>query len=88
LIGFLAYTSIVATMTLSYLGMPWWTALFGAAVLASISIAEQQKLRPRFAAVGATDVLLMGALASLANALLAAGGAFAMGRLIGWAAAF
>jgi len=74
-------------MISSFVGAPVWTALLGAAVLASISVVEQRKLRLRLAAVGATDMLVMSGLASLANALITAGAAFAVGRLINWAAA-
>ncbi len=75
----LAYLTIVATAFASLLGAPWWVALIGGTVLASMSIFEQQKLRTRFAAVGANDMLAMAGLASLANGWMAGAAAWALG---------
>ncbi len=80
----IAYICIVLSAALGYLNGPWWTALFVGLAIALLGIAEQQKLRARFAAVGATEVLMAASLASVANALVTVGGAFVMGRLVRW----
>jgi hypothetical protein len=81
----LAFICIISVATIGYFNGTPWSIVFAALALALMSIAEQQKLRARFAAVGATDVLTLAGLASLVNACLAAGAAYIMGRVIGWA---
>jgi hypothetical protein len=81
----LAYGCIIIVATTGYFNGTFWSVLVGGLALALTSIIEQQKLRARFAAVGATDVLAFAGLASLANACLTAGAAYIMGRTIGWA---
>lgn len=80
----ITYICIIASAAVGYLNGPWWTALLAGLALALLSVAEQQKLRARFTAVSATDVLMVAGLASLANAMAASGGAFVMGRLVRW----
>lgn len=80
----IAYICIVASAAVGYFNGPWWTALLAGLALALLSVAEQQKLRARFATVGATEVLMVAGLATLANAFLTMGGAYVMGRLIRW----
>jgi hypothetical protein len=79
-----AYTFIIVSAAVGYFNGPWWTALPCGMALASLSIAEQQKLRSRFAAVGSSEVLMVAGLAGFANALLIAGGAHVMGRAVSW----
>ena len=78
----LTYAIIVCT-ALTGLAGPWPVALIGGLFLSLISIREQQKLKARFAAVNASDVLTMSALASLATGCMTATAAFALGRLVG-----
>lgn len=80
----IAYIFIVASAAVGYFNGPWWTALLAGLALALLSVSEQQKLRTRSAAVGAMEVLMAAGLASLANAMVASGGAFVMGRLVRW----
>lgn len=79
-----AYACIIVSAAVGYFNGPWWTALLGGMALASLSITEQQKQRSRFAAVGASEVLMVAGLAGFANALLIAGGAYVMGRAVSW----
>jgi hypothetical protein len=84
LMSILAFAAVAATMILSFFGAPVWTALFGAAVLAAISLSDQHGLRLRLTPIGSADILLMGGLASLASACLAAGAAYGVGRVLSW----
>ena len=43
----LAYLSILITMLLGFGGAPWWTALFGASVLATLGLMEQSRYYDR-----------------------------------------
>ncbi len=79
----LGYAIVVSTALLALAGAPWWSALVGGCALSLISIWEQEKLRARFAAVGASDMLTVSALASLATACMATSAAFALGRVVG-----
>jgi hypothetical protein len=80
----LNYVCIITIAAIGYFGGTPWSILVGGLGLALTSLAQQQRLRPRFAAVGATDVLALAGLASFANACLAAGGAYILGRVVGW----
>ena len=84
MIGFLAFVPIFVTMVLSFFGAPWWSAVLAGVVLASISVTEQQRLRPRFVAVGATEMLTMSALSSLATSCFVTAAAFGLGRAFSW----
>jgi hypothetical protein len=77
----LAYCTIVATSIAGYLGFSWPAFLCGGGMLALISILEQRKLRARFAAIGATDMLAMAGFASLGYSVLAAVAAYGLGVL-------
>ena len=78
-----SYTVLVCTALAGLLGAPWWLALITGSAVSLSSIRQQQKLRARFAAVDALDVLAVSGLASLATGCLAAAAAFALGRLVG-----
>ncbi len=80
----LAYFCIVLSAAIGYFSGPWWLSLLPGLVLAIFGIAEQQRLRPRFAAVQATEVLMISGAASLLNGLLTAGASYIMGRAVGW----
>jgi hypothetical protein len=79
----LTYFALVLTSLAAVIGSPWWVALGAGAAISLVSIWEQQKLRARFAAVGATDVLTTSALAALATGCIGALGAFMIGRVVG-----
>jgi hypothetical protein len=61
------------------LGLPFWVFLPGGVSLSLISLWDQEKLRPRFAAVGATSMLASANLASLADSCLVTGAAWCVG---------
>lgn len=77
------YAALVLTSLSAMLGAPWWVALVSGTAISLLSIGEYQKLRARFAAVGATDMLTTSALAGFATACISAVAAFALGRLVG-----
>ena len=66
-------------------GAPFWAALLGGTVLALIEVVEQDKLRSRFAAIGASDVLATAHLSALAVGWLAGTAAWCLGRFSLWA---
>ena len=61
------------------IGLPFWTFLAGGLCLSLISMWDQEKLRPRFVAVGATNMLTMANLAGLADSCFVAGAAWGVG---------
>jgi hypothetical protein len=79
----LTYAALVLTSFAAVAGAPWWFALATGTVISLVSIWDQQKLRARFAAVGASDVLATSALASLATGCIGALAAFVLGRTVG-----
>jgi hypothetical protein len=81
----LLYVLAVATAIAGLLQWPLWTALIGGTAIALVHIVEEAKLRTRFAAVGASDVLTAAHLASLAMGWLAGLAAWALGRFCWWA---
>ena len=82
-LSILAYISVLLTMLCGVAGAPWWIAIVGGAVLAAIGIAEQNKLRPRLAAVGASEMVMLAGAGGVVNGCLAAGAAFGLGKFIG-----
>ena len=81
----LLYVFCFATACAGLLQWPAWTALIGGSVIAAVSIAEQAKLRARFAAIGAGDVLMTAHLACLATGWLAGIACWGLGRFSWWA---
>jgi hypothetical protein len=61
------------------LGVSFWVFMACGISLSLISLWDQEKLRPRFAAVGATSMLTMANLASLADSCLVTGAAWCVG---------
>jgi hypothetical protein len=74
--------TIALTAAAGLLRAPWWLTLFGFAALTLLSLQEHRRLRPRFAAVGALDVLDRGAWTSAGHCLLAAATAYGWGQLV------
>jgi hypothetical protein len=81
----LLYVFSIATACAGLLQYPIWTALVGGTAIAAVSIAEQVKLRPRFATVDARDVLTTAHLACLATGWLAGIASWGLGRFSWWA---
>ena len=81
----LLYIFSIATACAGLLQWPVWTALIGGTAIAAVSFAEQAKLRPRFAAVDASNVLTTAHLACLATGWLAGLAAWGLGRFSWWA---
>jgi hypothetical protein len=81
----LLYFFCIATACAGLLQYPVWTALIGGTAIAAVSIAEQAKLRARFAQVGASDVLTTAHLACLATGWVAGVASWALGRFSWWA---
>ncbi len=78
----IAFLAILATSLAAFAGAPVWAVIPGVLVLTTISILEQRKLSARFAAIGASYMLTMAAWESAGNALLACGGAYAVGTIV------
>lgn len=78
----IAYLSILFTALAAFAGAPLYAILPGAAVLLSISLREQRKLSPRFAAIGASYMLTMAAWQSAGEALIAVGAAYGLGAVV------
>ena len=79
----ISYSTIVFTAFAGLVSAPWWFAVISGCALSLIGIWEQQKLRARFAAVGASEMLTASALASLATACITTGAAYILGRVVG-----
>lgn len=77
--GATAYCTLLGIGLGAYFGLNWSILLLGTAVLATMSIVEQQQYRPRLAALGRADFLQTTAMASVGNALLASAAAYAVG---------
>jgi hypothetical protein len=77
---------VLATLTLiagtGALFAPLWLAIGGFALLLFFSLWDQHRLRPRFAAVGALDILDKGAWVSAGHCVLAAAAAYGWGLLV------
>lgn len=76
----IAYLAIFFTAVAALAGAPIWVAVFGAAMLFTLSLVEQRRLKGRFAEIGSSYVLTLAAWQSAANALTASGAAY----LLGW----
>ena len=81
----LLYVFAFATAVAGLLQWPLWIALVGGTAIALVNIAEEAKLRPRFATVGASDVLTTAHLACLATGWFGGLAAWALGRFSWWA---
>lgn len=81
----LLYIFCIATACAGLLQYPVWTALIGGTAIAAVNIAEQTKLRTRFAEVGASDVLTTAHLACLATGWVAGVASWGLGRFSWWA---
>src|SRR5262245_6098823 len=79
------YGLVVATAITGLLHWPVWAAVVGGTAIGLVNIAEETKLRARFASIGANDVLTTAHLASLATGWLAGLAAWALGRFSVWA---
>jgi hypothetical protein len=77
----LATTVVVGSALAGLLGLPFWAFLAAGSALSLISIWEQEKLRPRFAALGSTNMLTMAHLASVTDSCLVAASAWGVGLL-------
>ena len=81
----LLYGFVLATAVAGLFHCPVWAAIFGGTAIGLIQIAEEGKLRARFAALGPSDVLTTAHLASLATGWAAGLAAWALGRFSLWA---
>ena len=76
---------VIAAAISGVVGLPFWTAMVGGCGLALIATRQQHKLRPRYASVGAADMLMTAHAASLLNALLTTLAAWGVGLVLRWA---
>ena len=81
----LLYLLVLATAAAGLAQWPVWTALVGGTAIGLVNIGEQSKLRPRFAAVDAGEVLTTAHLACLAIGWIGGLVAWAVGRFSWWA---
>jgi hypothetical protein len=81
----LLYILSIATASAGLLNLPIWTALIGGTAIAAASLAEQARLRTRFATINAFDVLTTARLATLAMGWIAGIACWALGRFSLWA---
>jgi hypothetical protein len=79
------YVFAFATAVAGVLQYPLWIAIIGGSAIALVNIAEEVKLRARFAAIGGSDVLNAAHFASLATGWIGGLAAWALGRLCWWA---
>jgi hypothetical protein len=78
---YLAAAALAGCVLAGLAGLSVWSFLVGAACLSLISLWDQEKLRSRFAAVGATSMLAVANLASVADSLLVSGAAWCLGAV-------
>jgi hypothetical protein len=76
---YLAVIAVVGSMLAGIAGLSVWSFLIGGLCLSLISVLDQEKLRPRFAAVDATSMLGMANLASVADGFLVSAAAWCLG---------
>ena len=76
---YLAVAAVAGCVLAGLIGLSVWSCLIGGLCLSLISLWDQEKLRSRFAAVGATSMLAMANLASVADSLLVSGAAWCLG---------
>ena len=79
---YLPVAAIAGCVLAGLAGISFWSFLVSGLCLSLIALWDQEKLRPRFAAVGATSMLAMANLASVADAFLVSGAAWCAG--CGW----
>ena len=84
----LAFLCLLTAAALGAIGAPVWLSVFVGCGLTAIAYVEQQKLRSRFAAVGAAEILVTAQLASLASGCATALGAWGVGALFRLAVQF
>jgi hypothetical protein len=80
----LLYIFSTATACAGLFNLSLWTALIGGSAIAAVSIAEQAKLRTRFAAIDASEVLTTAHVAALAMGWIAGIACWALGRFSLW----
>jgi hypothetical protein len=78
----ISFTAIITAAAMGVVGLPVWTSAICCAVLAVLATLRQAKLRHRFSAVGASELLLTAHAASFMNALLTAVAAWGVGALL------
>jgi hypothetical protein len=81
----LLYVLALATACAGLLQWPFWTALIGGTAIAAVNIAEQEKLRVRFSAANAGEILTTAHLACVAIGWLGGAASWAVGRVSRWA---
>lgn len=78
------FTLILVSAIAGLAGLGWWVIpITGLALHLTISD-FYRGMRPRFKAIDRTYVLYLGWAASIMQALIATGAAFAIGRLVAW----
>jgi hypothetical protein len=77
----LAATIIIGCALAALAGLPFWACMAGGLCLTVVSVWNQEKLRPRFVAIGSPQMLMTANLASLADSCLVAGAAWCVGAL-------
>ena len=80
--GALAAGLVLCSALAGLLAAPFWSFLLAGSGLALTAIWEQRMLRVRFATVGASEMLAMAHLASIANACFTAGAAWGVGVIL------
>jgi hypothetical protein len=78
---YIAVAAVAGCVLAGLAGMSVWSFLGGAFCLSLISLWDHEKLRPRFTTVGATSMLAMANLASVADAILVSGAAWCLGAV-------
>jgi len=76
---YLAVAAVAGCVLAGLAGITVWSFLAGGLCLSLISLWDHEKLRSRFAAVGATSMLAMANLASVADSFLVSGAAWCLG---------
>jgi len=75
----IAVAAVAGSVLAGLAGMSAWSFLIGGLCLTFVALWDQEKLRPRFASVGATNVLATANLASVADGFLVSGAAWCLG---------
>jgi hypothetical protein len=84
LVHALAATIISGCALAALLGLPFWICVAGGLCLTLTSVWCHEKLRPRFLAVGSTQMLMTANLASLADSCLVTAAAWCVGAVFRW----
>jgi hypothetical protein len=74
-----AATAVVGCLLAGLAGISAWSFLVGGLCLSLASLWDQEKLRPRFVAIGATNMLATANLASVADGFFVSGAAWCLG---------